>query len=180
MSRLESGVLRPTLRPVALEEIVPLALDDAGPGGNDVIVRDLDQVPPVSADAGLLERVVANLIANALRHSPPHDPPVVTASTLDDRVELRVIDRGPGIPEDQREHVFRPFQRLGDRRNDAGLGLGLALSRGLVEAMHGSIEPEETPGGGLTMVIVLHPAASPGTAEIDAGHTTGGDAGTTI
>ena len=72
------------------------------------------------------------------------------ASTAD-RVELRVVDRGPGVPEEQREHVFAPFQRLGDRDNATGVGLGLALSRGLTEAMGGTLSAEDTPGGGLTM-----------------------------
>jgi two-component system sensor histidine kinase KdpD len=73
-----------------------------------------------------------------------------------DRIEIRVIDRGPGVPISRRSDVFVPFQRLGDTDNTTGLGLGLALSRGFVEAMHGTLEPEDTPGGGLTMVISLH------------------------
>jgi two-component system sensor histidine kinase KdpD len=80
-------------------------------------------------------------------------------------VEIRVIDRGPGIPEADRDHVFLPFQRLGDRDNGAGVGLGLALARGLVEAMGGALTPEDTPGGGLTMVLAL-PAAVGGPPEL--------------
>jgi two-component system sensor histidine kinase KdpD len=79
--------------------------------------------------------------------------------TLGDRVELRVIDTGPGIPVTDRDRVFLPFQRLGDT-SMAGLGLGLTLSRGLMEAMAGTLELEDTPGGGLTMVISL-PTAEP-------------------
>jgi two-component system sensor histidine kinase KdpD len=112
----------------------------------------------VYADAGLLERVLANLVLNAQRFSPADHPPLVTASKLGDRVEVRVVDRGPGIPEGDREGVFLPFQRLGDTDNTTGVGLGLALSRGLTEAMNGTLEPEETPGGGLTMVVGLEAA----------------------
>jgi two-component system sensor histidine kinase KdpD len=76
-------------------------------------------------------------------------------------VELRVIDRGPGIPEEHRDQMFVPFQRLGDTDNTTGVGLGLALSRGLTEAMGGSLEPEDTPGGGLTMALSLPAAPFP-------------------
>jgi two-component system, OmpR family, sensor histidine kinase KdpD len=113
-------------------------------------------------DPGILERVIVNLTRNALRYSPPGQPPLLTGSALGDRVELRVADRGPGVPTAQRDHMFVPFQRLGDTDNTTGVGLGLALSRGLAEAMDGTLNPEETPGGGLTMTLTL-PAATTGT-----------------
>ncbi|MFC6569149.1 sensor histidine kinase [Actinoplanes utahensis] len=108
-----------------------------------------------------LERVLVNLIANALRYSPPGRPPMVTGSSHGAVVELRVIDHGPGIPADRWEDVFLPFQRLGDGDNHTGVGLGLALSRGLTEAMGGTLTPDETPGGGLTMIVAL-PAGAAG------------------
>jgi two-component system sensor histidine kinase KdpD len=114
-----------------------------------------EDLPEVRVDPAILERVIANLTANALRYSPTGSPPLLRASALGDRVELRIVDRGPGIPEADRDRVFVPFQRLGDTDNTTGVGLGLALSRGLTEAMGGSLEPEETPGGGLTMTISL-------------------------
>jgi len=124
-----------------------------------VMVDIPDSLPLVSADPALLERVVANLVANAVQHSPPGRPPMLTGSALGDTVELRVVDRGPGIPKEHRDQVFSPFQRLGDTDNTTGVGLGLALSRGLTEAMGGTLSPEDTPGGGLTMVVSL-PAAT--------------------
>ncbi|MGH3867185.1 MAG: DUF4118 domain-containing protein [Pseudonocardiaceae bacterium] len=161
MSRLQTGALSLHLQPVALDEIIPIALDGLRPEADSVRWHPAPALPPVLADPVLLERVIANLVANALRYSPPHYPPVLTASTLAEQVELRVIDRGPGVPEADWDRIFAPFQRLGDRDNTTGLGLGLALSRGLIEAMDGSLNPEDTPGGGLTMVITLpaHPSA---------------------
>ena len=79
----------------------------------------------------------------------------IGAGVVGDKVELRVIDRGPGIPPSERERVFLPFQRLGDHGSETGVGLGLAVARGFVEAMGGEISVEDTPGGGLTMVIAL-------------------------
>jgi two-component system, OmpR family, sensor histidine kinase KdpD len=101
----------------------------------------------VQADPGLLERVLVNLLTNALRHSPRHVPAHVTGSAHGEAVELRVIDHGSGIPAPDRDSVFLPFQRLGDRDNgSSGVGLGLALSRGLTEAMGGTLIPDGTPG----------------------------------
>ncbi|SCE78392.1 DUF4118 domain-containing protein [Micromonospora mirobrigensis] len=163
MSRLQAGALGLTATAIGLEDVVPRALDELGPDAANVTTDIPADLPAATADPGLLERVLVNVVANALRHSPPGRPPTITASAHAGRVELRVIDTGPGIPEDQWEHVFLPFQRLGDRDNQTGVGLGLALSRGLVEAMGGSITPETTPGGGLTMVVRL-PAAADGGA----------------
>jgi two-component system sensor histidine kinase KdpD len=162
MSRLQAGALSVVSRSVALDEVVPLALDDLGPAGQSVAVDVPDDLPEVLADPGLLERVIANLVGNAVRYSPSGTMPLVTGSSLGDRVELRVIDRGPGIPPAELDRVFAPFQRLGDTDNTTGVGLGLALSRGLTEAMGGTLAPEETPGGGLTMVVSLASAPSIG------------------
>ncbi|MFJ4628942.1 ATP-binding protein [Streptomyces sp. NPDC088847] len=151
LSRLEAGVLPLNLRATSLEEVLPMALADVP----DVDLRDVESIPPVLVDPPLLERVIANLAGNAARHTPAGRRVMVTASALGGRVELRVVDRGPGLPTTGRERLFEPFQRLGDTDNTTGLGLGLALARGLTEAMNGSLTPEDTPGGGLTMVVSL-------------------------
>jgi two-component system sensor histidine kinase KdpD len=155
MSRLEAGVLGIAPHPIALEDAVPKALDDLGPAADIVRLRIPPDLPEVRADPGLLERVLVNLVSNAVRHTPEDEDVLVTASAHGQTVELRVADRGPGIPEEARDLVFQPFQRLGDRDNHTGVGLGLALSRGLAEAMGGGIVPEETPGGGVTMILSL-------------------------
>jgi two-component system, OmpR family, sensor histidine kinase KdpD len=159
MSRVHTGSLQPFLRPTALDEVVPLAL--RGLPGADSVVLDLpDSLPLISTDAGLLERVVANLVANALRFSPAGALPVeivgrVEGDPDDCTVRLSVVDHGPGVPESARERIFEPFQRLGDRSSGAGVGLGLAVARGFTEAMGGRIRALSTPGGGLTMMVEL-------------------------
>ncbi len=155
MSRLQAGAMAVELRPVAVDEVVAQVLDDLGADGRRVAVDVPSDVPEVLADPGLLERVLVNLVRNAIRFAPVDHPPRLTAARLGEHVELRVVDRGPGITAEQRDQVFLPFQRLGDTDNTTGVGLGLALSRGLTEAMNGTLEPEDTPGGGLTMVVRL-------------------------
>jgi two-component system sensor histidine kinase KdpD len=162
MSRLQAGAMSVFPRPADLEEIISRSLDDIGPKARTVVVDFPDEVPEVMVDPAILERVIVNLTANALRYSPGTSPPLLTASALGDRVELRIVDRGPGIPESDRDRMFVPFQRLGDTDNTTGVGLGLALSRGLTEAMGGTLEAEETPGGGLTMAISLPAVPGPG------------------
>ncbi|MEU9409219.1 ATP-binding protein [Streptomyces sp. NPDC048281] len=152
LSRLEAGVLTLNLRATALEEVLPAALADT-PAAE--VHGEPEDLPPLLADPPLLERVIANLVGNAARYSPPGTPVLVTASALAGRAELRIIDRGPGLPATGRDRLFEPFQRLGDTDNTTGLGLGLALARGLTEAMDGTLTPEDTPGGGLTMVVSL-------------------------
>ncbi|MEV5599196.1 ATP-binding protein [Streptomyces sp. NPDC052496] len=165
MSRLQAGALTLRLEPVALTDVLPAALDTL-PGSTPkalahVATQGLDTAPDVLADPPLLERVLANLVSNAVRHSPAGRPVTIGASALAGWVELRITDRGPGIRLPDRERAFEPFQRLGDTDNTTGLGLGLALSRGLTEAMGGTLTPEDTPGGGLTMVVSLPAAPVP-------------------
>jgi two-component system, OmpR family, sensor histidine kinase KdpD len=161
MSRLQAGALSLFPRPAGLEEIVSSALDNLDPAGRDVRVDIPESLPEIDVDPAILERVIVNLTENALRYSPAGKPPLLTASALGDRVELRVVDRGPGIPEKDRDRMFVPFQRLGDTDNTTGVGLGLALSRGLTEAMGGTLTADDTPGGGLTMTVSLPAATEP-------------------
>ncbi|MGX4737476.1 ATP-binding protein [Kitasatospora griseola] len=155
MSRLQTGTVTPLLQPTDLDEVVPFALGGVPPGSVRLDVAE--SLPMVRADAGLLERVLANLVENAVKYGPPGSPVLVKADLLprDGRVELRVVDRGPGVPEEARERIFAPFQRYGDAPRGTGVGLGLAVARGFAEAMGGAVTAEDTPGGGLTMVVSL-------------------------
>ena len=123
---------------------------------DDSVVLDIPEtLPMVAVDRGLLERVVANVVENAVKYSPEGEPVHVSASFLHDRVELRVVDRGPGVPDEAKDRIFEPFQRHGDAPRGAGVGLGLAVARGFTEAIGGTLTAEDTPGGGLTMVLTL-------------------------
>ncbi|MGN6607238.1 MAG: sensor histidine kinase [Jatrophihabitans sp.] len=151
MSRLEAGAVVLRLEPVPVEAVAARAAMRADVPVSITVADDLF----VRADAGLLERVVANLVGNAARVSPSV---LVTADRVGDGVRLAVVDRGPGVPAADRDRMFRPFQQLDDRSSHAGPGLGLAIARGFTEAMGGRLEPADTPGGGLTMTVTL-PAA---------------------
>ncbi|MEV6323563.1 sensor histidine kinase KdpD [Nocardia sp. NPDC051787] len=160
-SRLAVGVVTPQLRRVYLDEAVHRALVSVGMGARGLRRAAMDRVEvevgdvSVRADSGLLERVLANLIDNALRHAPRGSSVQVTAERTGDRVSIAVVDSGPGVPPGVEEQLFEPFQRLGDRDNTTGVGLGLSVVRGFVEAMGGTVHAEPTPGGGLTMLVEL-------------------------
>ena len=158
LSRLQAGAMPVRTRPIPLEDVVASALEDIGVRHRRVLVDLPDHLPEVVADPGLLERVLVNVLSNAQRFAS--EPPMVRAAWDGERVVVRVVDTGPGIAADDRQRVFVPFQRLGDT-SPTGLGLGLALSRGLVEAMGGTLELEDTEGGGLTVVITLPGVTAP-------------------
>ncbi|MEP7204030.1 MAG: DUF4118 domain-containing protein [Ilumatobacteraceae bacterium] len=155
MSRLQVGALDLSLRSVALEEVVAAALAGQPTAQDRVEVDVPESLPTVLADAALLERAVANLVSNAIAWSPEGTAVKVQAGRIGNSIDLRIVDRGPGIPQDDRERIFLPFQRLGDRSNDAGVGLGLAIARGFIEAMGARLSLDDTPGSGLTMTIRL-------------------------
>jgi two-component system sensor histidine kinase KdpD len=151
LSRLQTGAVRPTLRAASLEEVVPIAVE---PWLSDLVLDVPEDLPLVHTDPGLFERVVANVVSNAVRHSPPGTKVLFTASAARDSVELRVADAGPGVPDDRKATMFEPFQRLDDT-SAGGLGLGLAVASGLATAVGARISAEDTPGGGLTMVLTV-------------------------
>lgn len=151
MSRLQAGALSLALAPVGIEEVVVRAALQVEPGLHIDVAEDL---PAVWADPGLLERVVANIVDNASRFTPTGQTVTLRAVTDGSRVQVQVIDHGPGVPAGALEQIFTPFQRLDDR-SVGGVGLGLAIARGFCEAMGVDLTPSATPGGGLTMTLTL-------------------------
>lgn len=161
VSRVQAGVLTASQTVTDPAETIMLSLDELELGPDEAELELGHGDAQAVCDPVLLQRALVNLLANARRYSPPGRRVSVSTAAVGERVEIRILDRGPGIPADRRDDVFVPFQRLGDTDNTAGLGLGLALSRGFIEAMRGELVPEETPGGGLTMLVSL-PAAPRG------------------
>jgi two-component system sensor histidine kinase KdpD len=159
-SRLAAGVISPDLQRVYLEETVQKALVSIGKGATGFNRSAIDRVKVdvgdavAMADAGLLERVFANLIDNALRYAP-NCVVRVNAGRVGDRVLINIIDEGTGVPHGTQDQLFEPFQRLGDNDNTTGVGLGMSVARGFVEAMGGTIAAGDTPGGGLTVMVDL-------------------------
>src|SRR5262245_22134048 len=158
MSRLQTDALEIMPSRVGLEEVLPAALSSLGVSDASIELDVPETLPRVLADPGLLERALANVIDNAVRFSPPGIPPRITAGASDGFVDVRVVDQGPGVSASDAERLFKPFQRLGDASPDEGVGLGLAVAKGFVEAMGGEIDVESTPGGGLTIVTRLRTA----------------------
>jgi two-component system sensor histidine kinase KdpD len=159
MSRLQTGGLNLSIQEIGLEEVVASTLTGLGDRARTVDVEVPETLPRVKADPALLERAFANLVDNALTYAACEAPVRVLAERDADRVELRVVDRGPGIPESERERAFLPFRRLGDADSGSRVGLGLAVARGFVEAMGGELQLEDTAGGGLTAIVRLEAAA---------------------
>ncbi|MFC1442152.1 sensor histidine kinase KdpD [Streptacidiphilus sp. N1-10] len=167
MSRLQTGSVVPLVREFDLDEVVPMALRGVPDGTVRLDVPE--DLPMVEGDPGLLERALANVVENAVKYQG-EGRVLVSGSVLrlagePDRLEVRVADHGPGIPDEAKDKVFEPFQRYGDAPRGAGVGLGLAVARGFVESMGGSLTAEDTPGGGLTMVFTLRTEQSDHTAQ---------------
>ncbi len=154
MSRIQADVLRVDRRAVWIDEaLAPVLVEHAA----DAVTSEVDELlPPARTDPVLLERILANLISNAVRHAASGGPVRVRAEAFGDELQVRIVDRGPGVPRADRARMFEPFQRLdSDRDPTGGVGLGLAVARGFADAIGARLEPEDTPGGGLTMVLTL-------------------------
>jgi two-component system, OmpR family, sensor histidine kinase KdpD len=163
LRRVETGSATPSLVATDVAAVVSATLDELGPAAGRVAVEIPASLPPAIADWGLLERALANVVRNALTWSPPGAAVGVAAGATGGRIEIRVSDRGPGIPKEDRETVFAPFRRLADTAGGSpdGLGLGLAIARGFTRALGGDLHVEETPGGGATFVFSLRTLGRP-------------------
>jgi two-component system sensor histidine kinase KdpD len=164
MSRVQAGAVQPCVRRTTLDEIVPAALHDVEPSV-PVALDVPEHLPLVLTDAGLVERALANLVSNAARFNRSDEPISVSAREEGDEVVVDVVDHGPGVPAADRARIFEPFQRLGDTSPTTGVGLGLAVAKGFIEAVGGRLDALDTPGGGLTMRVRLVAAPPPAVPE---------------
>ncbi len=169
MSRLQTGSLNVDIMPIALDDILPGVMDYLKDDSGRVTLKVNGNAQGIMADPVLLERVIANLLQNALSYSGEEGRVLLEAGISGGEGYIRVVDFGPGISRNKRDEVFKPFQRLGDVPNGTGVGLGLAVVRGFVESMRGTVSLHDTPGGGCTVEIVL-PASGelPGSGELPA------------
>jgi two-component system sensor histidine kinase KdpD len=172
MSRLQTGSVQPQLQELHLLDVLDPAISAFGDQGRRIRTWFPEDLPLFQADSGLLDRVLANVLENALKNSPGRQEVVIRGSVIGDRIQIRVVDRGIGVPDAEKEQIFAPFKRVGDTSSGDGVGLGLAVARGLTEAMDGTLSAEDTPGGGLTMVIELPLApTTPGTSGTTKGNS---------
>ncbi|HUH72397.1 MAG TPA: ATP-binding protein [Mycobacterium sp.] len=157
MSRLQAGALPLTIGPTDLEAVLYNAVDSLADAGSAVAIELAEELPAVQADAGLLERAIANVMVNAQTWSPPGRAVRVRGGVVDGRVEVHIIDQGPGIPAERRAHIFQPFQHRDDAHGGRarGLGLGLAIAKGFTQIMGGDLSVDDTPGGGTTFIFSL-------------------------
>jgi len=159
LSRLEAGAALPEPELWPIDELVSRALEALGADAARVSVVSADDVPPARVDAAQLERVLVNVLENALRLSSPADPVEVTVQAVDGEIQIRVSDRGPGLDGDDLHRIFEPFEHGGS--GPRGTGLGLAIARGFAIANGGRLWAEPSPGSGATFVLVLPAAAAP-------------------
>jgi two-component system sensor histidine kinase KdpD len=160
MSRLQAGSLAVHLQEVSVYDVIPPALKSIAVLPEAVELIEGAEVSDIRTDPGLLERVLANLVDNAISYGTSDKKPQISISEHDKEVQVRIIDYGKGIPQAMIQTAFAPFKRLGDVENDRGVGLGLALSHGLAEAIGAKLSLEETPGGGLTAIVSIPTSGS--------------------
>ncbi len=177
LSRLEAGAAEPNPVSCELDEVIAAAIEELHLPEDAFRLQVADGIPPIEADPVQLQRAFANLLENSHRHSGGH-PVMVRASALHNRVMIRVVDRGPGIPSAQRDRVFEPFFRAGtERTGHRGSGLGLAIVRGFVEVNGGKVWVESLPGQGTSFVLEFPldgrppAAAEPATVQPSAART---------
>lgn len=152
--RLQTGTLQVQRRPTGIEDVVSTVATAFRSQLHRLSIDTEVELPDVSTDPALLERIVENLVRNALDHSPPESPVRVTAGVVGDRIDLRIVDRGPGIDPETRQMIFEPYRTLDDSHM-AGVGLGLAVAKGLADALGHEITVDDTPGGGTTMILTV-------------------------
>jgi two-component system sensor histidine kinase KdpD len=157
MTRLEAGEMRINKEPFDVQDLIGTALTilDQKLAGRDVSVQLAEGLPPVSMDMVLMTQVLVNLLDNGLKYSPPDSPLEITAGIDADHLVLKVLDRGPGVPEDDLQRVFEKFYRLPVPEGVSGTGLGLSICKGIVEAHQGTIGAENRVGGGLCVTCRL-------------------------
>jgi two-component system sensor histidine kinase KdpD len=146
LSRLEAGAVEPHRELWPVDELVGQALTGLGADASRVRLEIGADTPPVEVDAAQVERVLANLIDNALHYSPSGSGVIVRAESGATELRLHVVDRGPGLPDEEREALFQPFRR--GSAGQLGSGLGLSIARGFAEANGGRLWAQDDPGGG--------------------------------
>jgi two-component system sensor histidine kinase KdpD len=154
LSRLQARAVEARPELWTADELVSRALEELE-GADRVTVTVPTELPPVRVDAIQIQRALVNLLENALRVSPPGEPVHVRVTATRKEVLIRVTDRGPGVPEDERERIFEPFHRIPGRSDEPGAGLGLAITRGFAEASGGRVWLESREGQGASFVLAL-------------------------
>ena len=169
LSRLQAGAATPRREWISVEEVLRSALGELGARADEFSLSIDRELPLVRADPAQIERAFVNVLENARRHSNGH-PVSVRARAVRERIIVRIVDRGPGIPSAQLERVFEPFYRAGTARSGhRGSGLGLAIARGFIVANGGRLHVESLPGQGATFIFELpiEPAGAVGAAAAD-------------
>src|SRR5437870_10935735 len=162
LSRLESGVAVPAAEWVDVRDLVDAAVADVRASADvQAEVEHEADLPLVRVDAAQLQRVLVNLLENAAKFSPPGEPVRISAAARGGRVTVSVADRGPGVPESERAHIFRPFYRGPGGGGEPGSGLGLAIAQGLATANGATLTLEPADGSGATLMVSIPAAPAP-------------------